>query len=42
LSAVAGGGGEDSVSGVWGQGIGVIAEEVAEVEGVGVWFRDCD
>lgn len=42
LGTVAGGGGEDGVAGAWREGVGVVAEEVSEVEGVGGWFRDGD
>lgn len=42
LGAVAGGGGEDGVGGGRRKGVGVVAEEVAEVEGVGDWFCDGD
>ncbi len=40
LGAVAGCGGEEGVAGVGGEGGGVVAEEVAEVEGWGDGFRD--
>lgn len=42
LGAFTGGGGEDFVRGVWGERVGVVAEEVAEVKGVGDGFCDCD
>lgn len=41
LGAVAGGGGEEGVGGVGGEGARVVAEEVAEVEGWGDGFGYC-
>lgn len=42
LGAVAGGGGEKGVWGVGGKGSRVVAEEVAEIEGLGDGFCYCD
>ena len=42
LGAVAGGGGEDGVGGGRGEGVGVVAEEVAHHQGVGDWFGNGD
>ena len=42
MGAVASGGGKGRVGGSRGEGVGIIAEEVAEVEGVGDWFCDGD
>lgn len=40
MGAVAGGAGEVGFGGVGGERVRVVAEEVAEVEGVGGWFGD--
>lgn len=42
LGGIAGGGFEDDFGGGRGKGVCVVAEEVAEVEGVGYGFCDCD